>query len=273
MNAQNTNATDTPRTTILSEGVASGVNPCADPAENAPDAPPPRDFDYWAQAAKRIDAPGRIAPRGAVPGNVNKRRLVGPLQGFGRLWQKTYQTRLRGAAATPAEVIQVFKEHLPEFQPPQNRFFPSVRGVAPNEVVFINASIGGMPVDTGVMVLYSDDESFTLMTPQGHPESGWVTFSAFTDDDCVVCQVQSIARANDPIYELGFRMGGSASQEKIWTHVLESLAATYGLSAPVRVSVTCVDPHVQWSQAGNVWHNAILRSMLGAPFRVFRRRR
>jgi hypothetical protein len=272
MNRQNTHAADTTDAALPSEGVVSDANHYAGLAENAPDATP-RDADYWAHAAERINAPRRIAPRGAVPGNVNKRRLVGPLQGFGRLWQKTYQTRLSGAAATPAEVIHVFKEHLPAFQPPQNRFFPSVRGVSPNEVVFINASIGGMPVDTGVLVLYSDDESFTLMTPQGHPESGWVTFSAFSDDDCVVCQVQSIARANDPIYELGFRMGGSTSQEKIWTHVLESLAAYYSLSAPVRVSVTCVDPHVQWSQAGNIWHNAILRSMLGAPFRVFRRRR
>jgi hypothetical protein len=124
-----------------------------------------------------------------------------------------------------------------------------------------------------VLVLYSDDESFTLMTPQGHPESGWVTFSAYSDGDCAICQIQSIARANDPMYELGFRLFGSRMQEQIWNHVLEQLAASYGLSAPVRTSITCVDPHVQWSQAGNIWHNAILRSLLGAPFRVFRRRR
>jgi hypothetical protein len=256
------------------DGDATEANPNAEPEQAITDIPDaPRDTDHWADVTQQINAPRRSAPRGAIPGNVNNRRLVGPLQGFGRLWQKTYQMRLSGAAATPAEVIQLLKERLPEFQPPQNRFFPSVHGVAPNEVVFINGSIGGMPVDTGVLVLYSDDESFTLMTPQGHPESGWVTFSAFSDGDCPVCQVQSIARANDPIYELGFRMGGSRAQEKIWTHVLESLAVTYRLTPPVHVSVTCVDPHVQWSQAGNIWQNAFLRSMLGAPFRYFRRRR
>jgi hypothetical protein len=272
MNAQNANTVDTSKTALPSEGVASDANPYAGPAENAPDSAP-RDADYWAQAAERIDAPRRIAPRGAVPGNVNKRRLVGPLQGFGRLWQKTYQMRLSGAHVTPAEVIQVLKMRLPEFQPSQNRFFPAIGGVAPNQVVFINGSMGGIPIDTGVLVLYSDDESFTLMTPQGHPESGWVTFSAYSDGDCAVCQIQSIARANDPIYEIGFRLGGSREQEKIWNHVLEQLAASYGLSAPVRTTVTCVDAHVQWSQAGNIWHNAVLRSMLGVPFRVFRRRR
>ena len=116
MNAQNANAADTPETVLPSEGVASDANPFAGPAENTPDAAP-RDAEYWAQAAARINAPRRIAPRGAIPGNVNKRRLVGPLQGFGRLWQKTYQTRLSGAPVTPAEVIQVLKERLPEFQP------------------------------------------------------------------------------------------------------------------------------------------------------------
>jgi hypothetical protein len=54
--------------------------------------------------------------------------------------------------------------------------------VAPGEVVLINASLQGLPLVTGVMVLYADEEAFTLMTPQGHPESGWVAFSAFSDE-------------------------------------------------------------------------------------------
>ena len=37
---------------------------------------------------------------------------------------------------------------------------------------------GRMKLSTGVMVLYADDESFTLMTPQGHMFAGWITFSA-----------------------------------------------------------------------------------------------
>jgi hypothetical protein len=65
------------------------------------------------------------------------------------------------------------------------------------------------------MVLYADDESFTVITPEGHPESGWITFSAYQDDDDTVAQVQSLARANDPLYELGFRVLGSKAHEKI----------------------------------------------------------
>src|SRR5918911_1162095 len=189
-------------------------------------ATPPRDAANWAGHVETLTV--AAVPRGAVNINVEGRRVVGPLQGFGALWQKTYQVRLRGEGLTPAQVIQVWKERFPEFHPPQNRFYPSVAGVAPGEVVLINASLQGLPVGTGVMVLYADDESFTLMTPEGHPESGWVTFSAFGDDadpTTIVAQVQSMARANDPIYELGFKLGGSRAQEEIWTHVLTSLAA------------------------------------------------
>ena len=37
-----------------------------------------------------------------------------------------------------------------------------------------------MPLSTGVLVLYADDESFTLMTPQGHVFAGWITFSSLS---------------------------------------------------------------------------------------------
>ena len=37
---------------------------------------------------------------------------------------------------------------------------------------------GGVKLSTGVFVLYADEESFTLMTPQGHMFAGWITFSA-----------------------------------------------------------------------------------------------
>lgn len=234
----------------------------------------PRDAANWAGHVETLKVAD--VPAGAVNINVDGRRVVGPLQGFGTLWQKTYQVRLCREGLTPAEVIQAWKEHFPEFQPPQNRFYPSVAGVAPGEVVLINASLQGLPVGTGVMVLYADDESFTLMTPEGHPESGWVTFSAFQDEEdegTIIAQVQSMARANDPIYELGFRFGASRMQEQIWTHVLSSLAAHFACAQDVSLSKSCVDPKLQWSQAKNIWHNAAMRSMLytlGAPARWMR---
>jgi hypothetical protein len=185
------------------------------------------------------------------------------LQGFGHLWQKTYKVRLTGAKVPPKEVVRVWKEEFPSFHPPQSRFYPPLSGVAPGEVMLINASVQGMPVYTGVMVLYADEESFTVMTAEGLPEAGWNTFSAYEDEDgTTVAQVQSLARASDPIYEVGFRLFGSTEQEKIWAHVLTSLAARFGVRGDVQLQKVCVDPKLQWSRVGNVWHNASARSML-----------
>jgi hypothetical protein len=61
---------------------------------------------------------------------------------------------------------------------------------------------------------------------------------------------------------MGFRIVGSTEQERIWTHVLKSLAAHFGVNEPVTLEKVCVDPKVQWSQLMNVWQNAGARAML-----------
>jgi hypothetical protein len=231
------------------------------------------DAGNWAKPVEHLQVGD--ARQGALNLNVEGRQTLSPLKGFGQLWQKTYQIELKGVKTTPEEVVRVWKERFPDFQPADNRFYPSVAGVRPGEVVLINAKTPGGPVSTGVMVMYSDDESFTLMTPQGHPESGWVTFSASEIDGNVVAQVESLARASDPVFEVAFRLIGSNLQENIWRHVLTSLAAHFGVEAEVELTKTCVDPRLQWSQMGNIRHNSQMLTLLytvTSPFRrIFRR--
>ncbi len=239
--------------------------------ENPVDENKRSDVGYWAQPIAKLKVSD--VPAGAVNLNVEGRHVVGPLQGFGQLWQKTYRVRLSGADVSPAEVVKTLKESLPKMMPDDSRFYPSVTGVKPGEVVLINATLpgipGGVPVSTGVVVLYADDESFTLMCPEGHPEAGWNTFSAHEEDGVTVVQIQSLGRANDPIYEFGFRvMGGSDQQEKIWRHVLAQVSAHYNVAGQISMHKTCVDSRLQWAQAKNIWHNAILRTTLTLPFRA-----
>jgi hypothetical protein len=162
-----------------------------------------RDASYWAPPVSRLKVVD--VPSSAVNLNVDGRRIVGPLQGFGQMWQKTYRVRLTGIKVTPAQVVQTWKENFTKFQPPENRFYPSPAGITPGEVVLINAMTPGGPVATAIMALYANDESFTLITPEGHPESGWVMFSAFEQDGTVTAQMQSLARARGPIYEQAYR--------------------------------------------------------------------
>ena len=82
----------------------------------------PRDTAYWAQDAATLRAAS--APTGALNLNVDGRRAMSPLQGFGQLWQKTFRIRLNGAGVTPAEVITTWKERFGEFWPRWDRFYP-----------------------------------------------------------------------------------------------------------------------------------------------------
>lgn len=226
----------------------------------------------WAKPVDKLRVAG--TPAGALNLNIEGKHVVGPLQGFGQLWQKSYRIPLHGSTASPQDVVRVWKEKLPELMPNDSRFYPSITGVKPGEVIIINATLPGVPgtISTGVMILYADDEAFTVMTPEGHPESGFNTFSAYTENGVTIAQIQSLARANDPIYELGFRfMSGSTQQEKIWGHVLTQLAAQFNVTAQVHTQKTCVDNRMQWSQAKNIWHNAMIRSTLNLPVRTARR--
>src|SRR5712692_6923339 len=119
----------------------------------------PRDAAYWAEQASVFKV--TKVPTGALNINVEGRQGLSPLQGFGQMWQKTYRIRLKGDNVTPTEVIKTWKEDFPKFWPRGNRFYTPLTGIAPGEVAILNLSIsGGMPLSTGVMVLYADDESF-----------------------------------------------------------------------------------------------------------------
>jgi hypothetical protein len=128
-------------------------------------------------------------PPEAINKNMHGRGVVGPIDGFGQLWQKTYRLRVDKPGFSPEDVIGTLKQNFVSFQPTYNRFYPTAKGVQPSEVVAMDSSTPGGPVSTGVMVLYADDRSFTFITPQGHPESGWVSFSAFKMEDIIVAQI------------------------------------------------------------------------------------
>ena len=230
--------------------------------------PEKRDAGAWARPVDRLTAnEGHI--------NVTGRRPTAPMNGFGRMWQKTYRASLGSARVTPAEAIAAWKERFPEFWPAGNRFFAPLAGIEPGEVAALDLTMpGGLKLSTGVLVLYADEESFTLMTPEGHMFAGWITFSSFVEDGETCVQAQVLMRASDPLYELGMALGGHRQEDAHWVHTIGSLASHFGVAAQVSTQAVCVDRKRQWSRAPNVWHNAGIRSgmhMAGTPFRALRR--
>lgn len=235
--------------------------------------PENRDAAAWAQPIDRLQV-SDVTPGGRNI-NIAGRRQTSPIQGFGRMWQKTYRAMLGGVDVTPQQAITTWKEHFPEFWPKGNSFFAPLAGIAPGEVAALDLSMpGGLKLSTGVLVLYADDESFTLMTPQGHMFAGWITFSAFAEDGVTYAQAQVLMRASDPMYELGMTFGGHGKEDSHWQHTLRALQAHLGAEGEVTTVSVCVDRGRQWSKAANIWHNAGIRSgiyMSAAPIRMIAR--
>ncbi len=77
----------------------------SDQAQTNSERPAARDTAYWAKPTNRLKVDGSAGTPGL---NLDGRQVVGPLQGFGQMWQKTYRVRLSGAGQSPIEVIKVW---------------------------------------------------------------------------------------------------------------------------------------------------------------------
>jgi hypothetical protein len=230
---------------------------------NRTEAAEPRDAANWAKQVDKLKV-GEVPPE-AINKNVEGRRVMSPIQGFGKMWQKTYRVSLSGADVTPAEVIKEWKENFGSFWPERNWFFGPLTGIEPGEVAVLNLTVPGrLKLSTGVLVLYADEESFTFMTPQGHTFSGWITFSAQHEDGVTTAQAHILMRAHDPISEVGLALGGHRMENRFWESTLQALARHFGVEGKVETNVACVDRRRQWAKAGNVWHSAAIRSGIHA---------
>jgi hypothetical protein len=226
--------------------------------------------ETWAKPVDRLKVPDLTA--GAVNLNVEGRRVTGPVQGFGQMWQKTYTIHLVGSRVSPQELIQGWKENFSSFWPQGNRFYGSSTSIAPGQVAVLNlggpggltAPGGGPLISTGIMVIYADDESFSFMTPEGHMFAGMITFSSFRAGEITVAHIKVLIRASDPMYELIFRLGmGHKTEDVFWLQTLRNLAAHFEAAGnEPDMSRVLVDPRMQWGEAKNIWQNAAIRTAL-----------
>jgi len=224
--------------------------------------------------------PNTDTPPEAINLNVGGRELAGPSRGFGQLWRKRYRVRLAGANVTPEEVIRRWRARFADYWPEGSDFYGSRPRIETGEVAVINLEgPAGAPLATGIAVIRADDRSFAFMTPQGHIFAGTITFSAYTAADdhrfpgVTVAQVESLIRAGDPLFEIGARLGIIHRREDdFWARTLTRLAADFGVRGqPVEIDSTLLDDHIRWRAAGNIWHNAAIRTTLYWPIHGLRR--
>jgi len=139
-----------------------------------PDPRAPRDQESWARPVDRLTTTAKSSGQDTVTG----KRVAGPVQGFGQMWQKTFAIRVPADDHSPEDVIAHWKDKFPTFWPKGSTFYAPLAGISPGEVTLLEVPpLPGSPVkmSTGVMVIYADRESFTFMTPEGHALAAWIT--------------------------------------------------------------------------------------------------
>ena len=187
----------------------------------------------------------------------------GSIHGFGRLWRKVHTISFGTVQIAPTEVIRTWREHFGDFWPEGNRFLGPPSRLQSGEVAVLDLDMpAGARLSTGVLVLYADDEAFTLMTPHGHMFAGWITLSSYLQAEETVARAEIVMRATDPIFEIGLELFGHRKENKFWEHTLRELARRFGADREARTSMICLDTHRQWRYTPNVWHNSAVRSVL-----------
>jgi hypothetical protein len=211
---------------------------------------------------------------------VTGKRVSGPVQGFGQMWQKTFTVRQQGDDHPPEAVVATWKVAFPSYWPKGSNFYAPLSGITPGEVALLEvAPVPGSPVkmSTGVLVIYADRESFTFRTPEGHALSAWITFSAYRDEDETVVQVQALEWTSDPFIELSYILGANRPNDRFWEQTLEALARSMGVAEPAVTTVkVCVDRRRRWHYVRNLRHSAAVNMAVPtvtAPARWARRRR
>ncbi|WP_036301405.1 MULTISPECIES: hypothetical protein [Microbacterium] len=228
----------------------------------------PRDAAYWAKYVERLEVSDPTEPHGY---NLQGRRVAGPMNGFGRLWQRTYTADL-GTEVSPESLVADWRAHFGQYWPRMGRFHGSISAIEPGDVTALTA--GG--VTSGILVLYADDTSFTFLTPEGHMFAAMITFSAAMDaTGRTIAQIRMLLRCSDPLFESMWPLA-RRGEDVFWPGVLRNLAAAHGLpDVAVGEHTVCVDRRRLWANWTNVRHNAGIRTLthtLSAPFRPHRTR-
>lgn len=194
---------------------------------------------------------------------VRDRALQDTQDGFGQLWHKHYEVELSGIAASPEEIIQLWRERYGEFWPGESTFHAPLTGLQPGELAIGELDMpAGTCLTTGVIVTETTPTSFTFQTPEGHIFAATIRFSA-VNDGAPIAAIDITFRASDPLFELALPLGGHRREDEFWTETLANLARALGAGSPQpRVSRRLLDEHRHWGNATNVLHNGYVATQV-----------
>ncbi len=169
----------------------------------------------WEGEGATVDYPPELPP--AVADDA----IQHVTDGVGPLLHRRYRVRIRGTRCTPKQLMR--------------RFVADLNAVVPSEVAFFRQLSGSQgppqlgdeyvvrmpgPWDGPVRVVWTDAQSLRLATLRGHLEAGQIEFRTSCDDDALLFEIESWARAGDWLAHVAYNYVRLAKeiQLNMWTH-------------------------------------------------------
>ncbi len=173
--------------------------------------------------------------------------------GSGALFHREYAVRLTGTGLSSGRVLRLIHRHMTDLAPSPLAHFEKTAGHDGLLRVGDEYDITMLgPWNGKVRVSESSLEHFTLVTLEGHPEAGHITFRVATDDDkpdTLTVLIESWARARDAVVHAAYAtLGiGKQIQTEVWITFLQRLAALTGMDGTPEVRILteelATDPH------------------------------
>jgi hypothetical protein len=148
--------------------------------------------------------------------------------GVGPLLQRDYWCVIARCRVGPAQLMTEVRHNFCQFAPEQLVQFSGSceRELALGDELDVIIRLAGR---CRVRVVHRDAQSTTLLTLQGHPEAGRITFGAYRNDEGdVVFHIRSRARASSAANYIAFMAAGEAMQTNTWTDFVQAVAHTFG---------------------------------------------
>jgi hypothetical protein len=184
--------------------------------------------------------------------------------GFGRLWLKVYTLRFAepDSGFNHVRAIAEWQQHISDFWPEETRLIRPGRFSRGKRLWLRMAGPMGMRIDTNLEVTDASAAAFTFSTVAGHPFAGTVRCSADVGPPSCLMRVEARFRPSDPLYELGFLLGGAAAEDAFWEQTLVNAGRHFGVGGTVTTEARCLDRRRNWRKAGNIRNNAAIRTLV-----------
>jgi hypothetical protein len=160
--------------------------------------------------------------------------------GFGPEVQRRYRVRISGSGMTPEGLIDALADDINRLSPTEVAWWePTGQASGMDSGDEYTIHMPG-PWEGPVRVVDRQPTSVRLATLNGHMEAGEILFRTGREGEDLRFEIESWARAGDPIFDVVYRrLGlGREMQGHMWVHVCERVAELCGGSVVGKVQVT-----------------------------------